>query len=400
MKLFKKVSAVLLALAIIAVMLPQMGNKEVKAADGDGTVTWTAADVIKNKNLQKAAGEDVVGTVDNIPEGYSMQKQQEEVDALKFDEGGLTVALLPQPIRTNSKDSTKITINHWGTNGNAAYLTGTDNARTSASGSAVDGAKAAPTVGTALKINVTSKGTITAVVQGGGTTGTSFKNIQVTSFTSGQTQNGEAVWKTLVNWDNNKKNDVTFEFSAETGKDYYIFINGSKASFKSVTYSKPTEDKVYATVDCLKTLGAAYREPTEGYSNGIRFGAVFNAATVKKVENNALADIDILNDVETGTLVALESTMTDKNITELKLDDSGNPVAGLKVKRTTRLANESGEDASKLLKYSVAIVNIPEDRQEINFVVRPYVISDGVTYYGDQISASWKEIKDKVAAQQ
>ncbi len=43
MKLLKKAGAVLLALAMIAVMLPQMGNKVVKAAGPSQTAVWTAA---------------------------------------------------------------------------------------------------------------------------------------------------------------------------------------------------------------------------------------------------------------------------------------------------------------------------------------------------------------------
>jgi len=392
MKLFKKVSAVLLALAMIAVMVPQVGNKVVKAADG--TVTWLAADTIKQNNLVKASAKSVTGTLESLKETYNEEIQQQEADKLKYEQGGLIVAPLPQPLK--QKDASNVTKNVWGTNGDSAYLTGTDNARPTPTGSAVTDAKVAPTVGTALKINVTSKGTITAVVQGGGTTAVaSLKNIYVTSFTSGQTADGEVVWKTLMNFDSAKK-DVTCEFSAEPGKDYYLFVTGSKGSFKSVTYTPTEESKVCATVDCLKTLGAAYREPTEGYSNGIRFGSILDATTVKKLVNDAVADIDVFNDVETGTLVALESTMNENNITELTLDADKNSVVGLKVQRTTFLDNKN-----QTLSYSVAIVNIPEERQGIKFVARPYIInSDGTVYYGDQISASWDEIKAKATALQ
>lgn len=386
MKLLKKVSAVLLALAIIAVMIPQMGNKEVKAAEP--TAIWTAENLVKQHSDLKTADKKTATASDTA------ETQKAAVDALKFNENGLSVELLPQPISSGTAHAWKaatMDINKK----TFTYLTGTDNPRTSQSGS-LTAATAAPETGTALKINVTNKGIVQAVVQSGGTTGLSgtamnLKNIYLTSFESGKSTDGKVVWKTLVN--STPKNNITCEFNAEPGKDYYIFIQGSKGSFESITYTQTEDSKVCATVDCLKIKGAAIREETAGLSNGIRFGSIFDATNVRKAGSSALEDIDTLNDVETGTLVALESTMTEKGVTELTLAD-GNPVAGLKVQRTTYLENKD-----KQLSYSVAIVNIPEERQAIKFVVRPYLISNGEVYYGDQISASWDEIKAKMAAQ-
>lgn len=395
MKKAKRNLALALAFVMVGTLLPFMEKGGVKAEAAGTTVTWTAKTDCKPTTT---AATTVEGTKDSVSGTYNETTQQAAVASLKFEKDGLVVAPLPQTITEKTTEGvTSTTINVWKSSGD--YLTGTDNAR-NASGGAVSKAEAAPVAGTALKVNVTSKGVVQAVVQGGGTTAlNSLKNIHVTSFTTGETTNGEEIWATLTNynWDsaNKKKHDVTCEFSAEPGKDYYIFVNGSKASFKSVTYTAG-ESKICSTVDCLKTLGAAYREETAGWANGIRFGSVFDATTVRKTENGAVANIDVLTDVETGTLVALESTMTEKGITELTLDESQNAVAGLKVQRTTKLA----ESTSTSLQYSVAIVNIPEERQGIKFVARPYVISDGQVYYGDQISASWDEIKAQAAAQQ
>ncbi len=390
MKKAKRNLALALAFVMVGTLLPFLEKGGVKAEAAGTTVTWTAKTDCKPTTT---AATTVEGTKDSVSGTYNETTQQQAVASLKFEKDGLVVAPLPQTITEKTADGvTKTTINVWKSSGD--YLTGTDNAR-NASGGAVSKAEAAPVAGTALKVNVTSNGVVQAVVQGGGTTAlNNLKNIHVTSFTTGETTNGEEIWTTLTNFDSNK-GDVTCEFNAEPGKDYYIFVNGSKASFKSVTYTAG-ESKICATVDCLKTLGAAYREKTPGWSNGIRFGSVFDATTVKKTENGAVANIDVLTDVETGTLVALESTMNEKGITELTLDESQNAVAGLKVKRTTKLADST----STSLQYSVAIVNIPEERQEINFVARPYVISDGQVYYGDQISASWDEIKAQATAQQ
>lgn len=389
MKKMKKFLALALAFVVVVTLLPVTG-KEVKAAN---PVKWSAEEIITNENLS---------TSNTTTEMASAKKT-----LTKFEKDGLTVETLEQP---NKSDTVAY---QWCASGK--YISGGDNARNN--GGAVSGASKAPTSGTALKITVNQSGTIEAVVMGGSSavavdkntkniTGLNFKNIWVTAFDSGETENGEIVYNTAYNfYGTGKKPDVTLNFNAEPGKDYYLFVNGSKGSFKTVTFTPGESGVVYPTVDCLKTKGAAYREPTADYGNGIRFGSLLDTNTFKKfkvgsestTESEALEDIDIFNEIETGTLVALKSTMDKKGITELTLDDTLGSVvsgAGLKVKRTTYVSN-----VNKSLIYAVAIVNIPPEQLNTTFVARPYMIIDGKVYYGDQISASYDDVKDKVWTQ-
>lgn len=134
----------------------------------------------------------------------------------------------------------------------------------------------------------------------------------------------------------------------------------------------------------LETLGAAYREETTEYGKGIRFGA--------KIDKTA---IDYNKVTESGTLVAAKRGMENRKITELTLEavESYSSICK-KVVRTTYIT-----ETDKELTYAAAIVNIRDNWTSMEYVARPYVIIDGVTYYGEQVTASWTSVKAQVDAE-
>lgn len=130
----------------------------------------------------------------------------------------------------------------------------------------------------------------------------------------------------------------------------------------------------------VSALGASYRNATDEYTNGIRFGS-----TIDKTA------IDYSKVTESGTLIARKTTMDSNSVTELTMDSVG--TVCLKVVRTTYL-----EETDDVLNYAAAIVNIPAEKLDDEFVARSYVVIDGVTYYGAQMIDTWNSVKAKADA--
>lgn len=130
----------------------------------------------------------------------------------------------------------------------------------------------------------------------------------------------------------------------------------------------------------VSALGASYRNATEEYTNGIRFGS-----TIDKTK------IDYSKVTESGTLIARKTTMDSNGVTELTM--ASVDTVCLKVVRTTYL-----EETKDVLNYAAAIVNIPAEKLDNEFVARSYVVIDGVTYYGAQMIDTWNSVKAKADA--
>lgn len=348
MKRMKKFGALALAFVMSVTLLPGM-SKVVKAAD-DGTSTWSAANYTIDATADSTKNEDLK----------------------EFSVGALTVDPLydGNPVdgvgQWQVKEDTNETILTGGKNPRSGY-------DAEAGTKANPTESAAPICGTVLKVNTSTKGeAVVGVLQGSGKVG------YVSRFAEGTTTGGKYVCEITAT----EKAVYDYTFDVEVGYDYYVYVSGSKAGFVSVSYTPAAEDEsVKATVEGLSSLGASYRDATDEYTNGIRFGS-----TLDKTK------IDFDNNVkESGTLVALATTMESKNVTELVLNSDGTTAAGLKVRRTTYAA---GTD-DNTLNYTLAVVNIPDERLDIDFVTRAYIImNDGTVYYGDQVSASWKYVKE------
>lgn len=341
MRKTKKVWALALAFVMVCTLLPFMG-KEVKAAD-DGSVTWTAS----------ANSSTFVGVAD--PASVTI--------------GDMTVDPL-----YNYKAATGVEYG-WKLSGD--YMTGGtpldgsststgDNPRNTA-GTAISFDGTAPVTGVAVKITVTKKGTVTGVVLGGAG---AAKYIYVTEFAAGETENGNLTW--CQDADNSAKVDVTIpSFTVEPGKDYYVYVQGSKLSYKSFTFTPSAEAE-----SPVSTLGVAYREEGDTYGNGVRFGSELDKTAANYNEIR-----------ESGTLVALQSVVGES---ATLTTDTANCS---KVKRTTVLS----EDESTL-QYSLVVTNIPENAKSSVLVARPYVeLNDGTILYGEQISGSWDSVQEKVS---
>lgn len=161
-----------------------------------------------------------------------------------------------------------------------------------------------------------------------------------------------------------------YEMSVSKGKSYKIDANADVALAQLIFEPSP-----------VSALGASYRETTEEYQNGIRFGS-----TVDKTAFNGTI-------TESGTLVALKSTMEAKNVTELTIDSVESVCK--KVVRSTYI-----KDDDSTLQYAAAIVGISEEQKNTVLVARPYVVVDGVTYYGSQMENTWNGVQAAVQALQ
>lgn len=189
--------------------------------------------------------------------------------------------------------------------------------------------------------------------------------------------NGEQVGETIEK-EEGKENfqylaaDQTwiYEMSVSKGKSYKIDANADVALSQLIFEPSP-----------VSALGASYRETTQEYQNGIRFGSTIDKTTV----NGTIT--------ESGTLVALKSTMETKNVTELTIDSIDSVCK--KVIRTTYI-----KDDDSTLQYAAAIVGISEEQKDTMLVARPYVVVDGVTYYGSQMENSWNGVQAAVKALQ
>lgn len=157
--------------------------------------------------------------------------------------------------------------------------------------------------------------------------------------------------------------------------EYSIDVDKDKVYELEASQSEVCVFEVVFKPNAVSTLGASYRQPTPEHVNGIRFGS-----TIDKVA------IDYSKVTESGTLVALKSKMESAGVTELTMDNVD--VVCKKVVRTTYLF----EDDSTL-NYAAAIVNIPDDQLDTVIVARPYVVIDGVTYYGSYIENSWNGVR-------
>ena len=148
--------------------------------------------------------------------------------------------------------------------------------------------------------------------------------------------------------------------------------NGSKrgTNIKKCTVTLQTAD----SESPVTTLGAAYREETPEWGNGVRFGAQFDLTK---------------NITKSGTLVALKDTMDANGVKELT--ESQIDVVCRDVERTKYISK-----TETTLEYAVAIINIPEDKKSSVIVSRPYVIIDGTYYFGEQLEASYNSVEAKV----
>lgn len=161
-----------------------------------------------------------------------------------------------------------------------------------------------------------------------------------------------------------------YEMSVSKGKSYKIDANADVALSQLIFEPSP-----------VSALGASYRETTQEYQNGIRFGSTIDKTTV----NGTIT--------ESGTLVALKSTMEVKNVTELTMDSVDSVCK--KVVRSTYI-----KDDDSTLQYAAAIVGISEEQKDTVLVARPYVVVDGVTYYGSQMENTWNGVQAAVNALQ
>ena len=328
MKKFKKVLALALAFAMVAALIPVMG-KNVMAAD---SATWTAATYISDKELPTANKTNKTGV--------------QTLEEFKVGDA-LTVKPLDQPEG-----------HYWGNNGGTSHLTGTDNARSS-TGKAVS-KDYAPETGTALKITTAKKGTVIVNLQQN-----ADRTGYITKFESGELTGGEELWS----YTPAKKADYDYEFEAEPGYDYYVYISGSKAGYKSITFTPAAEKSV------VSTLGIAYREEGGSWGNGVRFGAELDMTSADNIE-------------ESGTLVARQDAVGDGTELKVGIDKCK------KVERTT-----VWKQTDNVLQYTLVVTNIPEDNKDTVLVARPYVkLKDGTYIYGEQISGSWNKVKAEVAS--
>ena len=118
-------------------------------------------------------------------------------------------------------------------------------------------------------------------------------------------------------------------------------------------------------------LGAAVRQETAGWGNGIRFGA---ALDLTKVDKDACTS---------GTLIGLESIVGAGK--EMTMDDAGKTC--LNVVRTTFIKEENNQ-----LDYAAALINIPEEQKNTKIVARSYVKVGDNVYYGEQQTATWNGV--------
>ncbi len=133
------------------------------------------------------------------------------------------------------------------------------------------------------------------------------------------------------------------------------------------------------TTDTLVTqLGASVRQETAAWGNGIRFGGQLD-----------LTKVDI-ESCESGTLIGLVDIVGEGN--EIILDSVGTTC--IKVVRTTFI-----KEADEKLEYVAALIKIPESELDTKIIARPYVIVDGITYYGKQIITTYNEVMVKINAQ-
>ncbi len=77
---------------------------------------------------------------------------------------------------------------------------------------------------------------------------------------------------------------------------------------------------------------------------------------------------------------------------EIILDSVGTTC--IKVVRTTFI-----KEADEKLEYVAALIKIPESELDTKIIARPYVIVDGITYYGKQIITTYNEVMVKINAQ-
>lgn len=159
----------------------------------------------------------------------------------------------------------------------------------------------------------------------------------------------------------------TYTMEVNSGESYMIDSYGGNTAIAQINFFPSP----------VSALGASYRNATDEYTNGIRFGS-----TIDKTK------IDYSKVTESGTLIARKITMDSNGVTELTMASVG--TVCLKVVRTTYL-----EETDDVLNYAAAIVNIPAEKLDDEFVARSYVVIDGVTYYGAQTIDTWNNVKDK-----
>ena len=106
-------------------------------------------------------------------------------------------------------------------------ITSSENPRPS-SGSGAPSVSDAPVYGTVLKINVASAGT----VKGKMTIGAD-KTAYILKFAKGAATGGEVAWTLSPT----AKAAYDYEFTADAEYDYYVYVDGSKAVFGTITYT-------------------------------------------------------------------------------------------------------------------------------------------------------------------
>lgn len=331
MKKLKKILALALAFVLAAALLPVMG-KEVKAGD-DGSVIWSAETYQSTYN----------GVVD--PDAVTVG------DVLTVDALGNATATNTWNAKNQSDGAG---VSKFGISGSENPALGTRGDYTTA-----------PTTGIAVKVTVTKPGTLSAVVLAN-----SGKKILFREFESNTLTGGVSVLEDKSEYmQSSTKAWTTISGSVQPGKDYYIYVDGSKMALNSITFIPTAEESI------VSTIGAAYREEGGSYGNGVRFGSELDKTSA-----------DYSNIQESGTLIAIQEVVGQD--TELTMNTN----KCKPVKRTTVYS----EDDSKL-QYTVVVINIPEEKKDSVLVARPYVkMNDGTVVYGTQISGSWNSIQAAV----
>lgn len=332
MRKMKKFWAIVLAFILAVTLLPIMGNEEVRAEGVSGYYRWYM-DRSGNSVFEMEGSPVVSGLSDYVTTGGNARLYASDY----LDESGAqlkNISVTSHGVTKTYERSARISTDP------TRYVTFT-----------------AP-----------CDGTIEMCYKPGGTSSISPTYLRV---------NGEEVGE-AIELEEGSTNfqhlaaDQTWKYEMSVSKDKSYKIDANADIGLSQIIFEPSP---------VSALGASYRETTQEYQNGIRFGSTID----KTVVNGTIT--------ESGTLVALKSTMDAKSVTELTMDSVDSVCR--KVIRKNYI-----KDDENTLEYAVAIVGISEEQKNTVLVARPYVVVDGVTYYGYQVEGTWNSVQAQVKALQ
>ncbi len=205
------------------------------------------------------------------------------------------------------------------------------------------------------KQKYTLSGTITSEVDlTDGTVSLSSKTAGASAATGDGTNNGSISF--------NYENATYVELSVGTDNDNL--------------YLKKIEVTPDTTNPAVSTLGASVRQETAEWGNGIRFGGMLN---LNKTGENSTS----------GTLIGLKSVVNDATMTLKDVQKTC-----INVVRTTYITQDESS-----LEYAAALINIPDDNLDTEIVARPYVTIGDNTYYGEQITITYNTAQEIVNGQ-